>query len=295
MELDPEIFNWEPDFISDREIESLLNATITEDFDQENGEDSKTALDNLRTVQCPFNKDDIEFWFSQFEDQLTLIGVKKQWTKKIALVRFLPAPIQSQVKSLLTLKQSTAGDDIYLRIKTQLLKLYGAKPEDAYNRAKNRVLTGSPSELGKALVEDICPNDVKLQGCHCDRIVWGMFREKIPIVIRNHLADMPFNATTYEKVFDKADQVWDSNRSEELPTNQVAATSSDTSKEVAAVQKSGQNKSQKNKNQSQSQGKNQNQAKNKKPQKPAKPAADDKLCKMHAKWKENANFCSEKL
>ena len=87
------------------------------DFDKENEADSATALDNIRAIQCPFNKEDIEFWFSQLEDQLTLIGVKKQWTKKIALVRFLPAEVQSEVKSLLTLKQSTAGTDIYFKIK----------------------------------------------------------------------------------------------------------------------------------------------------------------------------------
>ena len=48
------------------------------DFDQENDDDSATAMENLRSVQCPFNKGDVEFWFSQLEDQLTLIGVKKQ-------------------------------------------------------------------------------------------------------------------------------------------------------------------------------------------------------------------------
>ena len=93
------------------------------DFDKENEADSATALDNIRAIQCPFNKEDIEFWFSQLEDQLTLIGVKKQWTKKIALVRFLPAEVQSEVKSLLTLKQSMAGTDIYFKIKKQLLKI----------------------------------------------------------------------------------------------------------------------------------------------------------------------------
>ena len=87
------------------------------DFEVQNEDDSNTALENLRTVHCPFNKDDIEFWFSQLEDQLTLIGVKKQWTKKIALVRFLPPEMQNEVKSLLVLKQTAAGADIYLRIK----------------------------------------------------------------------------------------------------------------------------------------------------------------------------------
>ena len=98
---------------------------IMVDFDQEDAEDSATAMDNLRSVQCPFNKGDIVFWFCQLEDQLTLIGVKKQWTKKIALVRFLPTEIQNEVKSLLKLQQTAAGTDIYYKIKQRLLKLYG--------------------------------------------------------------------------------------------------------------------------------------------------------------------------
>ena len=133
------------------------------DFDQENVDDSATAMDNLRSVQCPFNKADIEFWFSQLEDQLTLIGVKKQWTKKIALVRFLPPEIQIEVKSLLKLGQTAAGEYIYFRIKTQLLKLYGPKPEDAYMRAKNRVMSGTPSQLGKAIIGDLCQKSKKIR------------------------------------------------------------------------------------------------------------------------------------
>ena len=39
------------------------------DFDQQNEDDSATAMDNLRSVQCPYNKGDIVFWFSQLEDQ----------------------------------------------------------------------------------------------------------------------------------------------------------------------------------------------------------------------------------
>ena len=124
-------------------VTSTVEESITMvDFDAENAEDSASAMDNLRSVHCPFNKSDIEFWFSQLEDQLTLIGVKRQWTKKIALSRFLPPEIQTEVKSLMKLSQTAAGNEIYLKIKTRLLKLYGPKPEDSYLRAKSRVLTG---------------------------------------------------------------------------------------------------------------------------------------------------------
>ena len=306
-ELADDIFEDEPGIDNDVS-EDILEDFIMANFDQENEDDSATALDNLRSVQCPFNKGDIEFWFSQLEDQLTLIGVKKQWTKKIALTRFLPPEIQAEMKSLFKLQQTNAGTDIYFRIKKKILKAYGPKPEDAYIRAKNRVMTGKPSQLGKLIIEDICPGDVKLEGCHCANTVWGIFREGIPILIRNHIADMPFNKDTWEAVLDKADQVWDSNQGSEPlpPPSQVAAATADSSAVIAAVQRGqgnqknknkpngqggqknkGQN-SQGNKNQNNQTGQN-NQNSNKTP----KPAVnDDNLCKMHAKWKESANFCS---
>ena len=133
-----------------------------------------------------------------------------------------------------------------------------------------------------------------------------MFRESLPIVVRNHIADLPFTKATYKDVFKKADQVWDSNRSAEpLPSSQVAAVSKPN--EVAAVQKNkGQNK---NRGQGRGQGKNQNgqtqssgqngqsggqSGQNSQKPKPdkSKMINDDGLCKIHAKWKNDANFCA---
>ena len=86
------------------------------------------------------------------------------------------------------------------------------------------------------------PSRKELNGCHCDRIVWGLFREKIPILVRNHLADMPFNKDTYEAIFDKADQVWHSNKSAEPQVASVTSSKSPkpaSGSEVSAVQKGG--------------------------------------------------------
>ena len=60
----------------------LVPADNMVEFDQENGVDSATALENIRSVQCPFNKEDIVFWFSQLEDQLVVIGIKKTVDKE---------------------------------------------------------------------------------------------------------------------------------------------------------------------------------------------------------------------
>ena len=310
FDIDPSVFEEQlPEISISEDIldEDLDNVAVMTDFDTENGTDGKSALSELKSVQCPFMKDDIVFWFGQLEGQLEVIEVKSQWMKRIALQRFLPAEIQSEVKSLLSLARTAAGDDIYLKIKTELIELFGQKPEDAYTRAANRVLTGKPSQLGKALIDDLCQNK-KLDGCCCEVAIWGMFREKLPIVVRNHIAEEKFNKDTYKRIFKKADQVWDSNQaSEPLPGRQVAAvvSASGSSPEVAAVQRNGQFKN-KNKNQNQGQNKpnngqgqsqSQSQSKNKNSgqnegQKEKKLINENGHCRIHAKWKENANFCA---
>ena len=308
LDLAPDIFDETSESIAGQVVdENILNddseVSIVMDFDAENGTDGKSALSDLKGVQCPFIQEDIEFWFGQLEAQLEVIEVKSQWMKRIALQRFLPPEIQEEVKGLLSLGKTAAGGDIYFKIKNELIELFGRKPEDSYTRAKERVLTGKPSQLGKALLNDLCKKDKKLDGCCCSDITWGMFREKLPIVVRNHLAESPFNKDTYKAVFTKADQVWDSNRaSEPVLTRPVAAMSGDSKKasqtssqnEVAAVQRGqngqgGKKDKNKNKNQNQAQNTNQNPPKESNTKKGVN---EENLCRMHAKWQKEANFCS---
>ena len=126
----------------------------------------------------------------------------------MALQKLLPLKIKEEVKSLLRITKTRSGNDIYFRLKQELLDLFGKKPEDDYIQAKNRVLSDKPSQLGKKLIDDICPGDVKLQGCHCAKTVWAMFRGQLPVVIRNHISEMTFSKDTYKAVFAKADLVW---------------------------------------------------------------------------------------
>ena len=154
-------------------------------------------------------------------------------------------------------------DDALEFIKDELINLHGQKREDSYNRAKNRVMTGKPSQLGKLLVDDLCQKcDVKLAGC-CANIVWAMFREALPVVVRNHIAEMTFDNTTYLKVFAKADQVFDSNQAGDPMANKApSATVASVDPEVAAL--TAKNKGSKNKNQQNGQqNKNQGGQKNK--------------------------------
>ena len=279
------------------------------DFYEENGEDGEKALESLGGIQCPFMKDDVVFWFGQFEAQLMVIKVKSQWVKRIALQRFLPADVKQEVKSLLVIPKAQAGDDIYKRIKAELMDLFGPKPEDAYIRAKNRVMTGKPSQLGKALINDICKCPTKLQSGCCAQIVWGMYREAIPVVIRNHIAELPFNKDTYKQIFAKSDQVYDSNKtSHPQPTRgaAVAAVSNQlpsqpVNTEVAAIKPPRKNKKPNNANQQQQQQQQQQPATsakpttttgNKGPRHATAKGDNDKLCRIHYRWGENGSYCA---
>ena len=213
-EIDPDIFEGESaasgdissDILNDTDKEDQV--VIMADFDQENGTDGEKALEKMSQIQCPFNVSDLDFWFVELEGQLELIEIKSQWSKRMALQKLLPLKIKEEVKSLLRITKTRSGNDIYFRLKQELLDLFGKKPEDDYIQAKNRVLSGKPSQLGKKLIDDICPGDVKLQGCHCAKTVWAMFRGQLPVVIRNHISEMTFSKDTYKAVFAKADLVW---------------------------------------------------------------------------------------
>ena len=123
LDLDPDIFAGESVEITDEEAARLLldetNDIKMADFEDENGIDGEKAMDKLGSVKCDFDKDDIEYWFSEFETQLEVIEVKSQWTKRIALQRCLPAEIKQEVKSLIIIKKGQAGSGIYKKIKNE--------------------------------------------------------------------------------------------------------------------------------------------------------------------------------
>ena len=306
LNIDPEILTGASSAdLTEEEVSELLKEEIMADFETENGTDGEKAMEKLTTVVCPFDQADIEYWFSEIEGQLELIEVKSQWLKRMALQRFLPLEIKAEIRSLLKLTKANAGTDIYKQMKKELIDLFGQKPEDAYKRAKSRVMTGKPSQLGKQLIEDLCKCDVKLSGNCCPIVIWGMFREALPVVIRNHIADMSFNKDTYKEIFARCDKIYDSNQDQPVRGASVASVTSTPTNSgeavVAAVNKPPRrNKGNQGSNGSGSSGSN-------KPSSPApKPAKaenkgtrhatakgdSDKLCKMHFKWGENSLYCA---
>ena len=325
LSLDPDILAGEDVSIAENEVEELLAEDLVDqpiievgamaDFESENGIDGDKADEKLGTIQCPFDKDDIEYWFSELEGQLEVINVRAQWTKRTALQRVLPLEIKAEVKSLLRLTKSNAGNDIYKRLKQELIDLFGKKQEDDYLRAKNRRLTGKPSQLGKALIDDICHGEKKLDGCCCAKIVWAMFREELPVVIRNHISEMTFSKDTYKQVFARADQVYASNQAPEphpRPTVAAVKSESTSNPEVAAVnfrprknKKNNQNASQKKPQESgsssPSSAPSSSSSSSNSSNPPTKPKGtrhptakgkDENLCRIHYQWGINGTYCA---
>ena len=68
----------------------------------------------------------------------------------------LPDDVGKEFKHIINLQETAAGNLAYKVLKTALIKAYGPKPGDAFQRALSRVMTGKPSSLLKLLISDIC-------------------------------------------------------------------------------------------------------------------------------------------
>ena len=155
-----------------------------------------------------FSSSDIRFWFAELEAEMTMSSIKSQWMKKTVLQRNLPTKQKEDVKSLLTLNQTQAGDDIYFKIKNELVRIYAPKPKDSYCKALTRTMVGLPSQLGNQIVEDVCKKPSKLQGCCCAAAVEALWHLQLPVSIRAHVSNMEFSHATFKAVFEAADKVF---------------------------------------------------------------------------------------
>ena len=137
-----------------------------------------------------------------------------------------------------------------------------------------------------------------------------MYRGALPVVVRNHIAELEFNKNTYKQIFKKSDQGFDSNKKTQTVTAQVAAVqASPADPQVAAVkpQRGGRGGVRGNRGGNRGgRGGNSNNSSNTTNPQPSTPATgnnkgtrhptakghDDKLCKIHFKWGENGTYCA---
>ena len=71
----------------------------------------------------------------------------------------------------------------------------------------SRTMVGLPSQLGLQIVDDVCEKGKKLETCCCRRAALSIWTDKLPVHIRSHISNMPFDHTTYKTVFEAADKV----------------------------------------------------------------------------------------
>ena len=194
-------------------------------FVDENGVDGADALNKAINALKNFVYDanDLRFTFQQIEIKMKAAGVKKQFTKLQTLTTVLPKDVIDEIKPLLRKDETEfTNNDAYKQAKTKILEIFGQTDEEPFQRAMGRVLTGKPSQLARALVNDMC--DKEMVGCCCHKWIGGAWKRQLPSDVRQHIADTPFNADNFSAILKSADNAFGSTRPAKLiPVAAVAA------------------------------------------------------------------------
>ena len=179
-------------------------------YDNQTGEDSS---ENALEKACNFLKGyefeehDLDYYFNQIELKMKSSGVKKSYTKFQILTTILPVRVRDQVKPLLRKQETDFGNEKpYKLLKDQIIKIFKPPEESDYERAKNRVLSGKPSELARTLVNDLCEHE--LSGCCCRKYIVGMWKEKLPVSVRQGIAGQTFDSQNFENIITLADKIF---------------------------------------------------------------------------------------
>ena len=292
-------------------------------FEDENGEDEAGAMrEACRAVsKLEWDMEDLKFKLQRFEIMVAAAGVKKQYTKFQVLSNILPKVIEDEVKHLL-IKQATdfPQNDAYKTLKSEILKIFGPKPESTVERALNRVLVDKPSSLARSLVRDLCKTNLNNCQC-CPDIVATLWKRQLSSQVQAGIAHAEFNKENFDEIVQLADNIHATQAAsaavQALRVNavQVPAQSLDETQpaipyataEVAAVSRGGRGNrggrwprnrggrgGGRGGNQNQSGGQsNGGQPKHKGPKHPDLPSGEWKGCGMHYKWGRGAHFCSE--
>ena len=287
----------------DTEDQVVNQPIMAEAFDIQNDTDGDKAQEHARGIRVEFDTNDVKFWFSQLEGELLMATVKSQWLKKTVLQRNLPTKQKEDVKALLVLEKEEAGNDIYKRIKSELLRIYSPKPSDSYRKALTRQMVGLPSQLGHQIVDDICKKAAKLTGCCCAAAAQALWSIQLPVHVRQHISNMEFTAQTYKEVFQAADQCYMS--SKQVSIAAVAAPLDETLPafdqqnqpvQVAAVQRGrgrGGRGNRGNRGSGRG-GRNQGQATTSRPKRhPSNPS--ELCCDRHYQFADQAWYCTKPL
>ena len=162
LSIDPSIFDGEDFEIDDSNADDLFNEVIENEimanFDELNTDNGADALKSLGQIKVSWDGENPGYFFQKLETELQIFSINKQFTKRQALIRCLPDDVAKEFMHLVTLQETEAGNLAYKNLKTAIIKAYGPKPGDSFQRALDRVMTGKPSVLLKLLISDICKN-----------------------------------------------------------------------------------------------------------------------------------------
>ena len=154
-------------------------AAMPIDFDQENGTDDPEFY--KKPVIIAYDQSDLRFWFLQLEEAMTFSGIKSQYAKRMTLTKNLPNNVKEEMKDLLCLTRSEAGNTCYKDVKDRLMGLFGPEDTDAYTKAASLVMKGKPSQLAKRIAYLMCDCRPKplAEGCCAVKAVMGMWKQHL--------------------------------------------------------------------------------------------------------------------
>ena len=225
LELEPDIFEGVPevgeedskdvlDILNDSSENTSMAGDEIVPFETENGADDAGALQSaLRSLdKIEWDANDVEFFYSQIEIKMASAGVRKQFTKFQVLSSVIPKKVIDQVKTLLRKKETDfANNNSYKLLKDEILRIFGPKPEDAVERALNRVMTDTPSQLARELANDLCQSEMDCK-C-CPAIVTAMWKRHLPSQVKAGIAKYTLKKDNFNQVTQEADDIWKSNSS----------------------------------------------------------------------------------
>ena len=315
LAIDPDILELE-DEAKELVIESasdILNDTMPDqeevviDFEDENGVDDARALQeasrNLERFQ--WDQDDLSFTFNQLEIKMATNGVKKQYTKFQVLSNIISKKIQDQVKPILRKKETEFQGNAYKLLKTEILRIFGAKPEASIEKALNRVMSDTPSQLARELANDICKHNLECD-C-CPAVVMALWKRHLPGQVKAGIAGCVLSKETFDSTTQLADDIWSSNRPSASSVAAISSAPLDetlpaipyATPEINAVSR-GRGRGNRGRGRGCGRGGQNGQQpqtsggpKHKGTKHPDLPAGDWTGCSMHFRWGRGAHFCSE--
>lgn len=162
---------------------------------------------------------ELKFWFAQIEVRMKSAGVKSNFTKLQVLSTILPPKVIVELKNILQKQESEfPKKDAYLQAKTEILRTFGPGENADFDRAMGRVLSGKPSQLAKALINDLCSKELK--DCCCIKVIAGLWKRALPSSVRQAVAHYDFTSKNLMDILQVADDVYESTKP---PSATVAA------------------------------------------------------------------------